>query len=53
MKVLLFSATVMMIASGAATAAPRSLWQVIDSLSLRYDRIESYSADADVFEYDG
>lgn len=26
---------------------------VVESLAVRYDRIQSYYADADVFEYDG
>ena len=38
---------------GVAAAGPWTLVQVIDSLSSRYDRIDSYRADADIFEYDG
>ncbi len=51
-KVLSSLVAVLMIASGV-TAAPRTLSQVIDSLSSRYDRVETYRADADVFEYNG
>ncbi len=35
------------------TAASYTLSQTIDSLSVRYDRIATYHAEADIFEHDG
>jgi len=33
------------------SAAPFTLAEVVESLSVRYDRVDTYNADADVYQY--
>ena len=39
--------------SGSMATAGFTLQEAMDSLTLRYDRISSYRAHADIFMYDG
>ena len=51
MKRLCVALSALMGLTGATADASLTLSQVVDSLSVRYDRIESCHADAVIFEY--